>query len=238
MKKLVFFTFLLLQNSLKAQEALGEVVGTILDEKTGETIIGAHIFIIDQTKKYQALTGEDGRFRITAIPAGSYFLSIRILQDTMQNIPIDVPLDGFYNTGDIKFSPTTKTLQTAKIKPNNGKIKLDYGFQPTNSISYREYEKSPLKFNPKAMVTAMSSEVKMDENGELMFRGARKGDMVYLMDGVKSNDISGIPSAAVGRMLVYTGGIPAKYGDTLGGVIVMETKSYFDLYREWERSNF
>jgi hypothetical protein len=34
--------------------------------------------------------------------------------------------------------------------------------------------------------------------------------------------------------MVYTGGLPAKYGDTLGGVVVMETKGYFDLYRQWE----
>jgi hypothetical protein len=33
-------------------------------------------------------------------------------------------------------------------------------------------------------------------------------------------------------MIVYAGGIPAKYGDAMGGVIVLETKSYFDLYRE------
>jgi hypothetical protein len=29
-------------------------------------------------------------------------------------------------------------------------------------------------------------------------------------------------------MRVYSGGIPAKYGDCSGGVIVIETKSYFD----------
>lgn len=238
MKKFIITLCVMLQSAAYTQEALGEVVGTILDEKSREALVGAHVFIVDQTKKYQALSDADGRFRITAIPAGSYLLSIRILGDTMQNIPVEVPLDGFFQTGEIYFSPSTIILSTAKIKPNKGDLKLEYGYQPSASISYRDYEKSPLKFSPKAMVVALSSEVKMDENGDLMFRGARKGDMVYLMDGVKSNDISGIPSAAVGRMMVYTGGIPAKYGDTLGGVVVLETKSYFDLYREWERSKF
>jgi hypothetical protein len=31
---------------------------------------------------------------------------------------------------------------------------------------------------------------------------------------------------------VYSGGLPAKYGDTMGGVIVVETKSFFDMYYE------
>jgi len=34
-------------------------------------------------------------------------------------------------------------------------------------------------------------------------------------------------------MEAYTGGIPAKYGDTTGGVVILETLSYFDLYNAW-----
>ena len=74
----------------------------------------------------------------------------------------------------------------------------------------------------------------MTEDGELVFRGARKGDMIYLVDGVKTREVGSVPGVSIGRMMVYTGGLPAKYGDTLGGVVVMESKSYFDLYRAWE----
>jgi hypothetical protein len=38
-------------------------------------------------------------------------------------------------------------------------------------------------------------------------------------------------------MVIYTGGIPAKYGDTMGGVVVLETKGYFDLLRERKYKN-
>lgn len=44
----------------------------------------------------------------------------------------------------------------------------------------------------------------------------------------------GIPGLAIGAMKVYTGGVPAKYGDVNGGVIVVETKSYFDLSKEYK----
>jgi hypothetical protein len=67
----------------------------------------------------------------------------------------------------------------------------------------------------------------------LVFRGARKGDMIYMIDGIKANDVVNVPSVSIGNMMVYTGALPAKYGDTLGGVVVVETKSYFDLYRAW-----
>ena len=85
----------------------------------------------------------------------------------------------------------------------------------------------------KTLATSMSSEIKVDDDGQLMFRGARKGDMIYMVDGIKANDVVNIPSSAIGNMMVYTGALPAKYGDTLGGVVVVETKSYFDLYRAW-----
>ena len=45
-----------------------------------------------------------------------------------------------------------------------------------------------------------------------------------------------LPSSGVGSISVYTGGVPAKYGDTTSGVIVVESKNYFDLYNQWKYS--
>ena len=84
------------------------------------------------------------------------------------------------------------------------------------------------------MLATMSSDIQLTANNEIVIRGARPGDLLYLIDGVKTSEIGSMPSAAIGRINVYTGGIPAKYGDTLGGVVVMETQSYFDLYRSWK----
>lgn len=35
---------------------------------------------------------------------------------------------------------------------------------------------------------------------------------------------------------VYTGGIPARYGDVTGGVVAVETKGYFDVLKEYNLS--
>ena len=37
-----------------------------------------------------------------------------------------------------------------------------------------------------------------------------------------------IPGLAIGSVKVYTGGVPARYGDFTGGCIVIETQSYFN----------
>jgi hypothetical protein len=78
-------------------------------------------------------------------------------------------------------------------------------------MSTKDITKSPNKFSVTSMVTSMTSEVTQSEDGDLMFRGARKGDMLYLLDGVKTSDMGQIPSCAIGNIIVYTGGLPAKY---------------------------
>ena len=83
----------------------------------------------------------------------------------------------------------------------------------------------------------MSSDIHMSDDGELSFRGSRKGDMIYVIDGIKCPEVFNVPSCSISKMMVYTGGLPAKYGDTLGGAIVVETKGYFELLRAYKAQN-
>lgn len=232
MKKLMMI-MLLMTGVSYGQNSLGEVVGEVKDKSSKEPIYYATVTIEDNGVKYQARTDAEGRFRISAVPTGKYLARIIYYEDTMYNIPVDVPIDGFDNLGVIAFEKS-EALDFGPIVVESDRLKLEYGSLPVTQMKAEEIEKSPLKFDQKSLIASMSSDIKMTDDGELYFRGARKGDMVYYMDGIKSNEVSNVPSASIGRMMVYTGGLPAKYGDTLGGVVVMETKSYFDLYREWE----
>jgi len=90
------------------------------------------------------------------------------------------------------------------------------------------------KQSPLDMLANSNSEITKTENNQLIIRGSRAGDVIYYVDGVKMNTMQSIPGAAIGGMTVFTGGVPAKYGDTTGGVVVLETKSYFDLYYAWK----
>ena len=234
MKNLMIVTALLFSGLSFGQGALGDVIGTIVDMKTEAPIYDAVVYIEDNGTMYRARTSYDGRFRISAIPAGTYSMNVRQYEDTMKNIAVHVPMDGFHNAGTIKFTSTLVVYEGMDASAGLNDLKLIDGNLPVTSMSAEEIEKSPLKNDVKGMLAGMSSDIKMTNDGELVFRGARKGDMLYLMDGVKTTSIGNVPSSSIGRMMVYTGGLPAKYGDTLGGVVVMEFKSYFDLYRKWE----
>jgi len=41
------------------------------------------------------------------------------------------------------------------------------------------------------------------------------------------NSSAMIPTRGIGNMTVYSGGVPAKYGDFTGGVIIVESEGYF-----------
>ena len=233
MKKLIMITALLMSMQSFAQSALGEIVGEVVEEGTVVAVFGAVVFIEEDGKKYQAKTDVDGRFRISAVPSGTHIMNVRYMGDTLQDIIVDVPMDGFFNAGQIGFSGETQRFDAVNVSAI-GKVRLIDGNLPVPKLDYKEIDKSPLKFNVKGLVASMTSDVRQTEDGELVFRGARKGDMIYLVDGVKMRDAGSLPGVSIGRMMVYTGGLPAKYGDTLGGVVVIESKSYFDLYRAWE----
>lgn len=229
MRNLIFAGMVMMIGSAFGQSSYGEVIGTVINKTDSEPVFGATAVILDQDRKYQAKTDADGRFRISQVPAGTYNLTIISMSDTMSLIEAKVPMEGYCNLGTIYFGATVMDV----VHISAGDLRLEYGELPVKTLTAEEIDKSSSKFNVKGLVTSMSSEVRETEDGELVFRGARKGDMLYLVDGVKSSEIGAIPGVAIGRMQVYTGGLPAKYGDTMGGVIVLETKSYFDLYREW-----
>ena len=230
MRKMIFAVLMMTGFSSNAQQAFGEVQGYLHDKSTNEELMNAHVFIKDIDKVYQVLTDGEGMFRISAIPAGVYTLNVRYMGDTLKIYPVEIGMNTITRLGKVEMDFSVKQLKGIVFTPG---LRLIGGDLPIPSLTGEEIARSPAKFDPKGLILSMTSEVRMTDDGELVFRGARKGDMLYMVDGVKANDVVKVPSAAIGNMMVYTGALPAKYGDTLGGVVVVETKSYFDLYRAW-----
>lgn len=72
------------------------------------------------------------------------------------------------------------------------------------------------------------------QTNQVYVRGARADGTIYFIDGVRVRSMPQIPRSSMNQVTVWTGGIPASYGDFTGGVISIESKSYFDLYRSWK----
>lgn len=233
MKRILLLFALSLSGFGNAQVGAGDITGTILNETDKQPIYGIRVFLMDGDKRYNSRTNEDGRFRISAVPSGNYFVYMLKDGDTMRTEETYfIPIDGLRQIGEVMYSNKFLVLKPVVASANASGLKLTNGFLPIKTLTSEEIQKSPVKFDIKQLTSSMTSDVKLMDDGSLVFRGARKGDMIYMVDGMKIPQELSLPSAGIGKMMVYSGGLPAKYGDTMGGVVVIETASYFDLLRE------
>lgn len=239
MKQLLFLGMLFIGTATYAQNTYGDIIGTLVDKKN-EPIWGAVATTFYGESMFRAQTDIDGRFRISAVPAGTYEVFFVYEGDTIYAPnKVDVAPDSYGTLSTVTFAPINDLAQNNdSIEELNEveilqRITLPIGEAPMTKLTQKEIKYSPVKNDMKALVAGMNSDVRQSDDGSLVFRGARKGDLIYYVDGVKMNEVFNLPSSALGYVMVYSGAIPAKYGDTNGGVIVVETRSYFDLLREY-----
>jgi outer membrane receptor protein involved in Fe transport len=105
---------------------------------------------------------------------------------------------------------------------------IDKTFMDIKEISAEDFLRMAVdRGNVVDAVINISSEASKDANGDLHVRGGRGDATAFIVDGVKSPNITGVAALAVENVSIITGGIPAQYGDITSGVIVVTTKDYF-----------
>lgn len=232
MKKLtVFLVFAMLSFSLYAQN-YGEIHGRLIDETTQEPVRFAGVFTEYGSQIIGTTSDEDGRFKLKPLNPGTYTVSISVVSHRQKKITgIDVTPNKITFLNEIPLSNNTFAV-TDIVAHKNPLIRPD---DPSAIVMLAaEFEHSALIKSPAKLIASMSSEIQVNEAGQFLVRGSRPGSSATFIDGVKVvNGIGSMPGAAIKSLTVYTGGIPAKYGDITGGAVVIETKSYFDFYNEY-----
>ncbi len=234
MKHLGFIIALLVfQTSLFAQ-SYGEIQGTVYDSNGKSTLPMAAIRVIAGEKVQGVVSGLDGRFKVKPLASGTYKVEITFTGYQTQIIDgVIVRPDKITYMVDIIM--IQRTLEMPAVVCETYTIPL---IDPDNTgmttIGAEELEHASEAKNLKGFISKSFAGVTTNAEGtELYFRGSRGGTNLYIIDGVKIiGQLPTIPSSGIGSMSVYTGGVPAKYGDFTGGVVVIETKNYFDLYKE------
>ncbi len=204
-----------------AQQRPGSLRGKIIDAKTGEPLPFANISVKDDAGS--VLTGGstdfDGKYNINPIQPGTYL--------------VEVSLVG-YATIKIKgvlISPNTPTVQDFKMKEESevlGEVTITYEAPlidktKTSKVTTAE-DIQNMAVRDITSVASQAAGVTQDANGNTNVRGARGEGTVYFIDGIKVRGSVSIPQAAIAQTEVITGGLPAQYGDAIGGVINTTTR--------------
>jgi hypothetical protein len=233
--KLLLAGYLILSAGILSSQNPGTLKGKILDEN-GDPLPNASVYIVIGQDKIWNATDYEGNFTLKSIKPGNYNINATCLGYK------DILIPNIYVKPDkITYLESTrmpvKFLTTSKdIEIIGTRTKLIDPEEPSKlSLLGPELEKMPDSRNIPHMLKTFDSSIKVGQNGnEIIIRGSRPGSSSFFMDGIKMDGLAGMQGSGIASITVYTGGIPPKYGDVTGGIVVIESKSYFDILNEYK----
>lgn len=242
--KLLSVAFALSALATQAQ-TMGEIRGRVTDPDK-QAVPFATVVVQLPGGDFSAEADADGRYVLKPIPTGMYV--VRSLaegreQFTTEGVIVDP--DRFTKL-DFVLQPKVKELKGVKVKAKANysniytKPLIDMDDPSRQTLLAVEFAKNPNIKTPAKFLGTMFAGVKKQDNGDgLYFRGSRTENMVTFLDGVKiPGAVPNLPSSGISSITVYTGGLPAKYGDVTGGVVVIETKTYQELWAQQRAAEY
>ncbi len=223
--------------TLPAGPPIGTITGYVADAKTGESLIGVNVLIVE-LKNIGAATDENGRFKISA-PVGSYSLKA----SSMGYQPI-IKTDIIVTTGGethvaIKMSETALELNQVTVTPDFFDKAAVENNLSTVVLGSEEIRRSPGSDQDfQRILQAMPGvSFSTDQSNELLVRGGAPDENLTMMDHMEiqstnhyPNEMnSGGPINMVNVDLIQdvqfsTGGFISKYGDKSSSVVNLTTR--------------
>jgi len=203
----------------------GTLVGRVIDKDKKEPLAYASVRVIGTT--CGAKTDKEGRFTVTAIPAGEYEVEVTFSGYAARRIKVIIETDVRRDVKDIEISE----------KPIMAEETIVYGdnlVEASSQGSVNKISANQLKTSAREGVNgviAMTAGVSTTGSG-FSIRGARPSETQVRVNGLDvGNQFSGgygstgsgyfpmVSSNATQEVLVHTGGLEAEYGDAMGGVV-------------------
>ena len=235
MKKLTTLIIILLFITSNSFAQLGEIKGFVKDKDTGEPIWNASVYIEYGGSLIGDAADFDGKYTIATLNPGTYTVITKMQGYAPVKTKDVLVTSGKSSYVNVELLATAETLPEFVIITHIIPL-IDIGEPAVQHIDPKAFQRDPNRLDPIKAIVGLTAGLQLAPNGkDVMVRGARPTSTQFITDGVKSRTGSiGIPGLAIGSAKVYTSGIPAVYGDLTGGVIVVETKSYFDLAQKFK----
>ena len=215
---------------VSAQSHIGTIQGAVRDPG-GALVPNATVRIVDPTSGYQqtARTNEQGEYRFLNVPFHIYTVRVEApgFQTTEKSIDLEtaIPLN-------IDFALSVAAAnETVTITESSSLIEADKTSSDT-TITQGLLER-PLGAVPSRGIEAIVASAPgfaPDDNGRLHPRGS-ESQVQYVIDGVPVTDnlsaifATSLDARTLRTVEVLTGGISAEFGDKLGGVVNVNTRS-------------
>ncbi|MDX1700857.1 MAG: TonB-dependent receptor, partial [Melioribacteraceae bacterium] len=221
-KKYIFFSLciILLPVILFAGQT-GKISGTIMDKDTGEPVIGANVIL--ENTFFGAAADIEGYYYINNVPPGTYALTISAVgynKTRVENVVVKIDL-----TTNISVELISEAIDLGEeivVQATRPLITNDLTSSAV-TVSSDDIEMMPVE-NLDDIVKLQAGV--MDGH----FRGGRKGEVGYLIDGVPVTDgFNGnlpvnIENNAIREVEIISGTFNAEYGQAMSGIVNIVTK--------------
>lgn len=233
--------------------SLSMISGVVLDGRTGSGLPGAMVVI--EGTSFSTATGENGRFQLKRIPAGTYNVVISMIG--LQTARIDglVLVAG----ANVELKPITLTAETAgtqNVAGADGISELSpllilenmvvtpsrFGVAEGPSVANATLTHEDLETLPQLgedlyrAIGRLPGLATIDSSAKFWVRGAPNEQVLARLDGytllepyhIKDADgaLAIVDIETVARLDLLSGGFTAEYGDRLAGVLQMETATH------------
>lgn len=224
---LIFLVSLILfQFTLEAQTT-GKIKGRVVDQKTGEPLPSANVFIEGTVRG--AATDANGDFYILNIPPGKYTLRAQIIG--YNAVKVTGVVVSVNRTANVSFSMTEEVLEGQDVIVYAEKVAI----KKDQTSSIRNVSSDQISLLP---VEDLSQVIQM-QTGVVdgHFRGGRLTEVSYLIDGMQVNEAFEGESKTVEiekevaqDLEVITGTFNAEYGRAMSGIVNVVTKDGRDKF--------
>ncbi len=209
-------------SSISFAQTTGKIAGKISDASTGDPLPGSNVIV--QGTNLGAAASLDGSYYIINLPPGTYVLLVQVIgYERMQIENVHVSVN---RTTTINAELKTEVIEGEVIVVQAEKVTI----KKDQTSSVRNVSSDQIDMLP---VESMGAVVDMQAgivNGH--FRGGRKTEVSYLIDGVEVTEAFNadgrtveLEPEAIQDLEVITGTFNAEYGKAMSGIVNAVTKN-------------
>jgi len=194
----------------------GKITGVVIDEQSGEPMIGVNILV--KGTSLGAASDMEGHFIILNVPPAEYTLVASFIGYAKLNLnSVRVYID---QTTKVQISMTVEVIEGAEITvvAQENLVKDDVA---TSVSSFTSDEIAALPVSNLAQVVGLQAGV---ENG-LNVRGGGANELLFQINNITMRDprnnqpIAGVALSAVKEVSIERGGFNAEYGQVRSGIV-------------------
>ncbi len=229
--------------------AAGSISGQVVDAETDEVIIGAGIGIGGSSRG--ALADENGRYKISTVPEGSYVLTASMIGYEQMKKPVVVK-NGENALIDFELTPDAVVMGEVRVRGSLEKETLEIQELRRSPVAvtvidgrdFRGRDVSLKDIISKVAGVKIRSEGGLGGSDRIAVHGMEGKRIKLFIDGspVEAPDgsfgINDIPVQLIKRIEIYKGVVPAHFGgDCLGGAVNVVIREFETDYVDLNYSN-